>query len=91
MWRILTAMVMGVAINLKWGECIDRQVIGGVFDLDGIAKTDGDPNLVVQVRELFSLCSNLACSSILYPRLMFFTSRTGPLEVCCHNTLITTF
>ncbi len=73
MWQLHVATVMVVvAINMKWGECIDRKPFGGVWDLDDIVKTDSDPNLVVQVRELFSFCSNFACSSaFVFPPHVF--------------------
>ncbi len=50
MWRVIVAVVMVVAMNMKWGESIYRNPFGGVWNMDGIVKTDGDPNLVVQVK-----------------------------------------
>ncbi len=92
MWRVLAAMVMIAAINMKWGECIERMPFGGVWNLDGIVKTDGDLNIVVQVRELFSLCSILACSSAFIPPP---TSRFSPAALVlwryAATTLLKTF
>ncbi len=55
MWRVIVTVVMVVAINMKRGESIDRKPFGGVWDMDGVVKTDGDPNLVVQVRIILFL------------------------------------
>ncbi len=61
MWQlnVATVIVVVVAITTKWGECIDRKPFGGVWDLDDITKTDGDPNLVVQVRSLLTRLQQL--------------------------------